>query len=110
MAGSLGPAGTMLSMDLRQLRHFLTVVDCGSAGRAARRLGISQPALTKSIRSLERMLGAPLFTRSNEGMALNQFGRSLERRARSITIEVDRAEREIRELLGAERGRVVIGT
>lgn len=97
-------------MELRQLRHFLTVIDCGSVGRAARQLRISQPALTKYIRSLERTLGAPLFTRSSDGMSLNEFGRTLELRARSITIEVDRAEREIRELLGAERGRVMIGT
>ena len=97
-------------MILRQLHQFLAVIDCGSVGRAARQLGLSQPALTKYIRSLERTLGAPLFTRSYEGMALNQFGRSLEPRARSITIEVERAEREIREILGAERGRIVVGT
>lgn len=97
-------------MELRQLRYFLAVVDGGSVGRAARRLGVSQPALTRYIRSLEHSLGAPLFSRSNEGMTLNHFGRALERRARSVTIEVDRAEHEIRELLGAERGRIVIGT
>ena len=97
-------------MELRQLRHFLAVIDCGSVGRAARRLGISQPALTKQIRALERALGGPLFDRSSEGMALNQLGGALERRARSITIEVERAEREIREILGAQRGRVVVGT
>jgi DNA-binding transcriptional LysR family regulator len=97
-------------MEFRHLQQFLAVVDCGSIGKAARRLGISQPTLTRTIRSLERGLGTSLFTRSSDGSALNQFGRALERRARAIVIAADRVEREIGELVGTEQGRVVIAT
>ena len=96
-------------MELRQLRHFLAVIDCGSLGDAARGMKMSQPALTKSIQALERSLGAPLFTRSNQGMAPTPFGRSLENRARLIGAEVDRAQIEFDEMLGSRRGSVKIG-
>ena len=43
-------------MDLRQLRQVATIIDCGSIGRSAEQLNLSQPALTKSIRKLESEL------------------------------------------------------
>lgn len=97
-------------MELRQLRHFLAVIDCGSLGDAAREMKMSQPALTKSIQALERSLGAPLFARSNQGMMPTPFGTSLETRARVITAEIGRAKIEFDELLGSRRGLVKIGT
>jgi DNA-binding transcriptional LysR family regulator len=86
------------------------VIEHGSLGDAARRLKIRQPNLTKSIQALERSLGSPLFTRSPHGMKPTALARALETRARVISGEVGRAEREISEYLGAQRGRVVIGT
>lgn len=102
--------GNEARVELRQLRHFLAVIDGGSLGDAARRLHVSQPSLTKSIQSLERAVGGALFERSIQGMKPTALGRGLETRARVIAGEVSRAKREIGELLNAQRGKVVIGS
>jgi DNA-binding transcriptional LysR family regulator len=98
-----------VEIELRHFRAFLAVVENGSLGEAAKQLGVSQPNLTHIIQGLERTLGGVLFNRSSQGMELNALGRALEARARVIAGEVGRAEREIGELLNAQRGKVVIG-
>ncbi|OLT33108.1 LysR family transcriptional regulator [Actinomadura sp. CNU-125] len=65
-----------MDVDTRLLRYFVTVAEEGNLTRAAERLFVSQPALTKQIRQLENRLGVRLFTRSRAGMALTEPGRA----------------------------------
>lgn len=64
-------------MKLRQVEHFLAVAHNGTLRWAAQSLSLTQAALSKSIKSLERDLGADLFERSGQGMALTGAGRAL---------------------------------
>ena len=64
-------------MDLRDMRHFLAVAEEGHIGRAAARLHLSQPPLTRHIQALEEKLGVPLFLRTPKGMALTEAGLTL---------------------------------
>jgi DNA-binding transcriptional LysR family regulator len=97
-------------VELRQLREFLAVLECGSLGDAARQLKTRQPNLTKSMQALEKTVGGRLFVRSPQGMKPTALARVLESRARVISGEVERAQREVGEHLHAQRGRVVIGS
>ncbi|HLI20509.1 MAG TPA: LysR family transcriptional regulator, partial [Stellaceae bacterium] len=83
------------SMELGQLKHFLAVIDAGSVGDAARDLGMSQGAMSNSIRALEKSLNTSLFERSPRGMRLTPTGKALEVRARIIAAEADVAADEI---------------
>ena len=61
-------------MELRHIRYFLTVADEGSLTKAAEKLLIAQPPLSRQIRDLEEELGTPLFNRKNNGVSLTEAG------------------------------------
>jgi DNA-binding transcriptional LysR family regulator len=82
-------------MSFDQLRYFVAVAEEASVSRAARRLNISQPPLTRHIRSLEDELGTSLFERGPTGMRLLPPGEALVARAREILAAVDAAKLDV---------------
>lgn len=96
-------------MRLNQLTHFLAVVDGGSIREAARRLQMSQPALTKSIKGLEAELKVELMKRGTRGIVPTPVGNAFASRARAVHAELRRAREEIDELSGQGAGRVAFG-
>jgi LysR family transcriptional regulator, benzoate and cis,cis-muconate-responsive activator of ben and cat genes len=78
-------------VDLRHLRYFVAVAEEENIGRAAARLHISQPPLTRQIQQLEEELGVTLFTRTPRGMELTQAGELFLEEARNIRSLVEQA-------------------
>ncbi|UWR35192.1 LysR family transcriptional regulator (plasmid) [Sulfitobacter sp. W027] len=93
----------------RELRVFLSIAQAGSIIAAAERIGMTQPALSRSLRRLEETLQAPLFHRHAGGMTLTSFGETLRRHAEMMEFETSRVIEEIRMLNGAAAGFVRIG-
>jgi LysR family transcriptional regulator, benzoate and cis,cis-muconate-responsive activator of ben and cat genes len=75
-------------VSLDQLSYFVAVAEECNIGRAARRLHISQPPLTRQIRQLEHELGVELFLRTPRGVQLLPAGHALLPRARRVLAEV----------------------
>ncbi|WP_129790460.1 LysR family transcriptional regulator [Sphingosinicella sp. CPCC 101087] len=98
-----------MSLDPRHLDAFLAVVEGGSLGRAARALGVTQPALSRIIRRLESAAGAELFSREAKGMDLTTFGEALLPHARLIREQSREAMEEIQALRGLGKGELRIG-
>lgn len=94
-------------MRFTQIRDFLAVVDAGSLHAAARRLGISQPAMTKSVRGLEAELRVQLLQRTTRGIVLTSSGRTFLARARVVQSELDKARDELAK--SKRQGSVAIG-
>jgi DNA-binding transcriptional LysR family regulator len=94
---------------LKDLHTLQVVAEVGSMAKASERLALSQPAISKAISDLERMLGAPLLDRSARGVALTACGRLLVERGRVIFDEVKQGVKEIEHVSDPTRGEVHIG-
>lgn len=96
-------------MQLQQLVYFVAVADEGHFTRAADRVHVAQPSLSKQIAKLERELGASLFSRARGHVALTPAGEALLPLARRILADVESAPLEVGELISLQRGRLRLG-
>jgi DNA-binding transcriptional LysR family regulator len=96
-------------MDCEQLAYFRATARHEHMSRAAEELGISQSALSRSIARLEVRYGVPLFDRLKRGLRLNAFGSALLIRVERALLELENADREIRELAGVMSSQVGLG-
>lgn len=94
---------------IRQFQHFLAVMEHGSFMAAAREVNISQPALSKSIATLESAYGAPFFVRRPRGVRPTAFAQAMEYHARRILLDFDQSKREIIAIATGTEGRVRVG-
>jgi LysR family nitrogen assimilation transcriptional regulator len=83
-------------MDIRALRYFQTVAECGSYTRGSEMLRISQPAVSRTIRGLEAEIGRPLFRRHGHGVTLTDAGKLLLERAQTLLRQIEQTKAEIR--------------
>ncbi len=96
-------------MDWEQLDYFRTAGRMGHITRAAERLGITQPTLSRSLGRLERELGVPLFAPSGRAVVLTPYGTLFLARVERALGEIDEGRREIADLSGKARGRIHLG-
>jgi acetyl esterase/lipase len=96
------------AIELRHLRAFVAVAEDLSFSRAAQRLFITQPALSRQIRGLERLVGCDLFRRSTQRVELTLAGEALLARARSLLADLDDAISVTRSVGGELAGRMAL--
>jgi LysR family transcriptional regulator, regulator of abg operon len=95
-------------MKLSSVQAFVLVAEQGSIRAAARQLGMSQPALSKSLRVLEEELAAPLLTRSALGVVPTAYGKAFLLRARLIVSELRKSAEDVAQLRGELEGKLTI--
>lgn len=96
-------------MELRHVRAFIAVAEELNFGRAARRLGMSQPPLSKQIQALEGDLGVALFERGKSGVRLTKGGEAALKEAYRLVEQTDRLQQAARRAEAGESGHLTIG-
>jgi len=97
------------SMEISQLRTLLHVAELGSLSRAAERLRIAQPALSRQVRLLEAELGVPLFVRHGRGMVPTEHGHEVLKHAQRVIAELEEIRASTTQVGAPLSGRVAIG-
>jgi DNA-binding transcriptional LysR family regulator len=92
-----------------RLAVFCTIVECRSFSRAAERLAVTQPAVSAQVRTLETLLGAPLFERRRRGAMLTEAGRAVYEYAQGVLRDTQVLGAGLSDLAGGEAGTVVLG-
>ncbi|WP_345013840.1 LysR family transcriptional regulator [Pseudaeromonas paramecii] len=96
-------------MDIRALRYFVELVRQQSFTRASERLCVTQPTISKMVRSLEEEIGEPLLDRQGHSFQLTEAGQLLLARAQSILAELAQLQSELTDLQRLRRGRLRLG-
>ncbi|MBY0312207.1 MAG: LysR family transcriptional regulator [Phycisphaerales bacterium] len=96
-------------MELTTLRHFKMVAQHGHMTRAARALGVTQPALSAMLKKLEKEVGAELMHRTGRGVQLTEAGRVFLVHAEDAIRRAELGVQAVRELVGLERGSIRVG-
>ncbi len=96
-------------LKLRDLDILGTVAQCGSMGKAATRLSVSQPTITKAIADLEHVLGVPLLDRGSQGVTLTIYGRAVLNRSLAAFDELKQSVKDIEHLADPTAGELRIG-
>jgi DNA-binding transcriptional LysR family regulator len=104
------PTATSSRLSLRHLRLVAAIADEGNLVGAARRLNLTQPAVTKALQEAEAITGTELFDRTNRGVAPTVHGEALIAHARLILTQLEHAHAELKDLKDGTGGRVAVGT
>ena len=96
-------------MDLRHLRYFVGIADCGSLLKASQRLHVAQPSLTVHISNLEVELGVKLMHRSHKGISLTEAGERLYKRAHKLLDDYHSLVESVRDDQSRPNGFVSVG-
>lgn len=97
-------------LDFTSLRHFLALVETGSFSKAAKRLFVTQPAVSHQIRELEKLLGVRLLTRGHGQIELTEPGKYLHEFCSDLFVRLAEAENRVADLRETVRGTLRIGT
>src|SRR5688572_4827553 len=97
-------------MELRDIEYFAAVAEHGNVRRASEALDLSPPALSKSLRRLEKSLQARVVKRTPRGVELTAVGAALLAQARKIRVTLDDVAREAADLARGETGGLRIGS
>ena len=96
-------------MNIRQLKQFLSIAQTGNISRSAKEQNISQPALTRSIKTLEESLNAELIERRANGVCLTPYGERLLDYAHVMVNDYNRVRGDIKAMQTGSRGKLTIG-
>src|SRR5580704_10721748 len=96
-------------MELRHLRYFTAVAEEQNVTRAAARLHVSQPPVSRQIRDLEQELGVQLFKRTAKSIELTEAGKIFLTEARAVLLRTDEAVQTVRSIASGSRGQVRVG-
>ncbi|MFL3654090.1 MAG: LysR family transcriptional regulator [Halioglobus sp.] len=97
-------------MDTQNLRAFLLVAESGSFSEAAKKLHLTQPAVSKRVAQLEAQLNVSLFDRIGRRISITEAGEALLPHARAVHLELQAAQQSVRDLAGEVRGRLRLAT
>ncbi len=101
--------GHRAAIEIRHLTAFRVLAETLHFGRAGAALGLSQPALSRTIAALESELGAPLFERNTRNVALTEVGRIFMERAGEVMASFDGLVADVRRAASGETGRISVG-